>query len=594
MADTPAPGRPAPSGAAGDALRFDAERLRVLVEYSAALRWQMTSIALVMAATAWAGGVAPWAVAGWLAATLLVRELRAAALLRLDRDAERPIDARLRATEWWSLALGAAYGSSSIFMLSMEPGFDGILTMILMSLGAGAVSTTFTVLRAFIGFAAAIAAPVAAMWALGGGWLGLGVAALAVMFLGVQIRFSRQNMKMFEDSYRMRLENADLLHALVEERGHLAQARDAAVAADLSKSRFLAAASHDLRQPMQSLSLNSGALSRMPLAAESRQVADEIGAGIDALRRMLDALLDMSQLDAGSVQPELQPIPLDRMLAAMAERFRAPAQAKQLQLSWHCPEGIHVVSDAQMLQRVLSNLLDNAIKYTAQGGVSMSASDEGGTIALTVADTGRGIDAADQQRVFDDLTQIGNPQRDRTLGHGLGLGIVRRLCRLLGIELRLDSRLGEGTRFTLHLPASRARHAVASEAAQPQPGLVQRRVLVLDDDAAVRVAYAHALATLGCRVRSVGTLPEALLAVAEEAPEVALVDFRLAERVDGLQAVTRLREARPGLAAILITADASDELRARAAQLQVPLLRKPVTDAVLAGAINNALDCARR
>jgi signal transduction histidine kinase/ActR/RegA family two-component response regulator len=571
----------------GDA--FDRERLSVLVGYSAALRWQMLSSMLVIAALAWLGGVDAAHVATWAVLTIAVREARAVALLRLDRRDRRAIAARLRETTAWTVALGLAYGSSSLFMLGMDTAYDAVLTMILMSLSAGAVSTTFTLTPAFVGFAASIALPAALQWLASGSAMGVGVAALIAMFLGVQVRFSRQNLQMFADSYRMRLENAALLRQLTDERARLAQARDAAVAADLSKSRFLAAASHDLRQPLQSLSLNSGVLARMPMPADAREVAGEIGVGIEALRRMLDALLDISQLDAGAVRPELRAIPVERLLDSVAGRFRPTAAAKGLQLRWHAPTGLVVTSDVQLLQRVLSNLVDNAIKFTAEGGITLAAVAAGPRVRLVVADTGRGIAPADRQRVFEDLVQLDNPQRDRAFGHGLGLGIVRRLCVLLGIELAVESAPGAGTTFRLDVPAGEALQPPAAESPAAFPGLVARRVLVLDDDAAVRTAYARSLRALGCEVDDAATLGRALELAAASPPEVALVDYRLPGNVNGLDAVARLRGATPGLTAIIVSADTSAALLDEAARQGVPMLRKPVTEAMLAAAINGAL-----
>lgn len=572
-----------------EARLFDVRRLHILVRFSSSLRWPMASTAVVVAAVAWVGGCPPPLVIAWLLATVGVREARAATLLRLDQRSDLPITPRLRAAAWWTLGLGLAHGASALFMLRLDTASDAVLTMLLISLSAGAVSTTFTVATAFIVYAVAISVPTALMWFFAGGWLGWSVGGLVLMFVGVQIRFARQNLQLFEESYGMRLENVALLRQLSDERSSLAQARDAAVQADLSKSRFLAAASHDLRQPLQSLSLNSGALSRMPLLGESRLIAAEIGAGIEALRQMLDALLDVSTLDAGGVTPALRPIPLDRLVDGICARFRSAAEAKGLHLDCICAAGIVVVSDADMLRRVVSNLIDNAIKFTSRGGITVSVQPDGGHIRLTVSDTGSGINAADQRRVFEDLEQLGNPQRDRAFGHGLGLGIVRRIAHLLGIDYAIESQAGVGTQFHLRLPLGERAEPTVQDNAGSGPDLAARRVLVLDDDEAVRVAYGHALKSLGCQVVCTGTLDEALASLASWQPEVALVDHRLGGQDNGLLAIGRLREALPGLAAIIVSADVSNVLRDEAAHIAAPVLRKPVTDATLVAAVNEAV-----
>jgi signal transduction histidine kinase/ActR/RegA family two-component response regulator len=571
-----------------DLERLDQRRLQLVVEHSAALRWQMTSIMIVIACVAWTGWHPAW-VLSWLTAAIAIREVRAAALVSMAIDTKVSIAVRLQRTAVWTLALGLVHGSAALFMLRLDVAFDAILTMILMSLSAGAVSTTATLHRAFFAYAAALTLPCAVMWFLFGGWLGWSVGALALMFFGVQLRFARKNAQTFEESYAIRLENVELLRQLTEERSLIAIARDAAVQASLSKSSFLAAASHDLRQPLQSLSLNIGALSRRPLDHDSRLICTEIAQSVETLRQMLDALLDISALDAGGVMPHFRQIPLDRLLEAICGGFRPAASAKSLQIAFSCPAGTAVTSDPEMLRRVVSNLVDNAIKFTDQGSVSVTAVALGERVCLTVADTGCGIDPADQTRVFEDLTQLGNSERNRDFGHGLGLGIVRRLCRLLGIEYAIDSRAGAGTRFQLDVPGGQIGAVLNADSASPQPAFIARRVLVLDDDLAVRTAYSHSLRSLGCHVTCVDTLAEALAHATVSEPELALVDYWLAQHDNGIDAVRRLRSIQPRLAAIIVSADMSPELRETAARESIPLLRKPVTDAVLAAAIQNAL-----
>ncbi len=578
--------------------------MQALVDFSQSLRWQMLAAVVAVAAVAWAGGADRWLVAAWLALAVLVREARAATLVRLLSAKAEPIATRLQRTTYWTLALGMVQGASALLMLQLQLqqrdiASSAVLTMIMMSLCAGAVSTTYTVMAAFVAYAGAIAIPTALAWsifaiwqhwAVGAGWQYWGIAALVLMFLGVQIRFARQNMKMFDQSYRMRLENTELLAQISQERELLALARDAAVQADLSKSRFLAAASHDLRQPLQSLSLNSGALLRQELQGESLQIAQEMRAGIDALRQMLDGLLDVSQIDAGAFTPHLQTVPLAALVTGLAAHVRIAAQAKGLRLLDDCPAGLHVVSDVAMLRRIVSNLLDNAIKYTERGVIQIIVRPDGPEhVLLTISDTGCGIPAADHARVFDDLVQVGNAHRDRTRGYGIGLGIVRRFTRMLGIEYTLASTLGEGTTITLRVPCAEGAGPVLASAARVEPGLVARRVLVLDDDEGVRRAYGHALQSLGCWVVGTATLSEALEQVVAHRTEIALVDFRLADSVDGLEAIAQLRRRWPQLAAILVSADLDAAMHEQARRLGVPCLHKPVTDSALAAAINGVL-----
>jgi signal transduction histidine kinase/ActR/RegA family two-component response regulator len=571
---------------------FDQERLAVLVGYSRRLRPQMLAIAAVMALIAWSGGGAASAVIGWLALAAGVREWRAAVLVRLVQDDASPVERRLANAKIWTLWLGLSWGSVAFLMPGMDLVHDALLTMVLMSLSAGAVSTTFTSTPAFVAFGAGLTVPAAMVWAFGGASLGPFMTLLMALFLGVQVRFSRQNLQMFAESYRMRLENRQLLNELSLQRQRLELARDAAVAADHSKSRFLAAASHDLRQPLQSLSLSSSALARLSLPEPAREVAGDISAGIDSLRRLLDGLLDVSQIDAGDVVPEIRSVQIDRLLPLLATRFRPLAESRGLRIVCEAGAPLAVGSDLALLQRVLSNLLDNAIKFTEHGTISLSALPLQGGVRITVADSGIGMAMADQARVFDDLVQIGNPQRDRRQGHGLGLGIVRRLCRLLGATINVESTPGEGSRFHVWLPVATEGQAVLPDQVVEDPSLVARRVLVLDDDPAVGRSCVTLLNLLGGDAVACVTLDEAQQALRERPAEIAVLDFRLAAEHHGLQALAALREQQPGLPAVLVTADVSQELREQAATLGVPLLRKPVTATMLTLAINRALAAA--
>lgn len=573
-----------------DRALFDQRRIEVLVDYSRSLRVQMWIIAAFIAALVAAGGGGHLAAALWLLLFVAVRETRAVALVKLAEARDAPAEPRLRQVMWWSLALGLVHGGAALFMVRLDLAYDALLSMVLMSLAAGAVSTTFTVVPAFNAYALAISVPTTALWVWQGGAVGWGVALLVALFSGVQIRFAQQNMRMFGESYRMRLENAALVRELDQEREQLAAARDAAVQADLAKSRFLASASHDLRQPLQSLELSIGALSRLTLPGDGPAIMRDTVASLAALRQMLEGLIEVSKFDAGSEVPDLRPVPLARLFVALQSDFRRAAEAKGLRLDVQPAGELVVTSDVTMLRRVLANLVDNAIKFTDVGGVTLRAQPVPGWVEVVVEDTGIGIAAPDLDRVFEDLVQLGNPERDRSRGHGLGLGIVRRLVRLLSAECQVQSEPGRGSRFLLRLPAGHCGDdAVLGETRRAEPALIARRVLVLDDDAGVRSAYRHALASLGCDVECCATLEAALQALPQHRPEVALVDYRLGGGVNGRQAIERLRDHQAGLAAVLVSADTSPELARELAPLHVPVLRKPVSEAMLAQAINEAL-----
>jgi len=572
-------------GSAVDAEELDERRLQVIAAQVSGVRWQVALTIVVIAAVAWPAAP-PALVAGWAALVLASRELRSRALLRLAADKTTPIATRLRHTVAWNAVAGIGYGASGLFMVWLDTTGDAVLTMILVSLAAGGVSVSATVIRAYVAYAAPMFVPVALMWALAGPWLGFAVATLVLLFFGVQMRFARDNLATFEQSFRIRQENQALVQRLAAERSELERTRDAAVQANLEKSRFLAAASHDLRQPLQALTLNSGHLARLPLVDDARAIAADIGSSVEQLRTMLDALLDLSKLDAGVVVAAPRRVRLQPQMQAVVAGFRAAVLARGLALECECPADLAVLTDPELLRRMLANLVDNAVKFTASGRVVVSAEPVGDQVEIAVSDSGPGIAAEHQRLIFEDLVQLPVAGIERPSGHGLGLGIVRRAATLLGTEVQLDSAPGRGASFRWRVP-----RVVASEAPAPAdevvPALHGLVVLVLDDDAMVRGAYAAALGRAGATTLTAATAAEALRQI--DRSDAAVVDWRLGEPGDGFQAVERMRALRPGFAAVMVTADTGRSIAEAAARHGVALLRKPVDMATLARALLEAM-----
>ncbi|MDT4829907.1 Adaptive-response sensory-kinase SasA [compost metagenome] len=440
------------------------------------------------------------------------------------------------------------------------------------------------------------------MWLVAGGWLGGGVAALVLMFFGVQTRFARRNLQTFEESFGIRAENQALATSLEFERAQLAIARDQAVRANNDKSRFLAGASHDLRQPLQAMALNVGALRHVAMAPDARAIVEVVDSSLEQLRAMLDALLDVSKLDAGVVVAQPQRVQIERLLTAVMASFGAAAAARRVALHTVCPPGLAVRTDPDLLRRMLANLVDNAIKFSPAGGQvevrvrtqdPLDASDAG--VELTVQDSGPGIAPENHRLVFEDLVQLQASSSGTTpaAGHGLGLGIVRRMAELLGVPVELESRLGAGACFRLRLPraAPVGADGCEGEGAGATWSLAGRCVLVLEDDPMVRGAYLNALGAMGCRVLSAATLDEALAQVDE--PDAVVLDCRLGGGVSGFDAAERLRahrSAQPALPIVMVTADTDPAVVEAARRQALPLLRKPVDDQTLGRALAAAIE----
>ena len=268
----------------------------------------------------------------------------------------------------------------------------------------------------------------------------------------------------------------------------LEAARDAAIKADQEKSRFLAIASHDLRQPVHAIGLFAATLEKRLEGSAEEPLVRNLSRAIDGLDRSFNVMLDISRLDAGAVEPRVQQFPLRDLFRRLHMHFAGQAEQKGLGLRFS-PGGKSISSDPQLLERILGNLVQNAIKYTERGGIVVVARSTASHLNVEIWDTGIGICAADLRKVFDEFFQVGQGERVRTQGLGMGLAIVKRLVRLLGHELIVTSKPGRGTMFRLRVALGGLldiQDVTAGADTLPMPLLQPRTVLVLDDEEAIR------------------------------------------------------------------------------------------------------------
>ena len=355
-----------------------------------------------------------------------------------------------------------------------------------------------------------------------------------------------------------------------------------------SKTRFLAAASHDLIQPLNAARLFASALGEEVAGrgALEKLVADLDGS-IAAADRLIRVLLEISKLDSGAVVPVPEPIALDQLFEDVAREFVLQAQAKGLRLK-RARTTVWVMADRALLTAVLRNLMSNAVRYTSRGGVLLGVRRRGERAAICIHDTGRGIAPEDIERIFGEFERGASTDRE---GLGLGLAIVRRSARLLGVEVETTSVPGCGSRFALAMPVLRRAAAPAAPAAMARTTgqLGAARVLVLDNDAAVLAAMSTLLGKWGLKVVCAASLAEAC-ALMPDAPDIAIMDYRLdgAERGDATyDALAERWGARPPV--ILLTAEASDETEAAATRMGAHRLLKPASPAALRALIATAL-----
>jgi two-component system, sensor histidine kinase len=403
------------------------------------------------------------------------------------------------------------------------------------------------------------------------------IALLAVASL--VISFARENSRQFRESLRIRTENVALLESLAAEKKLVEQALQEVRLASESKSRFLAAASHDLRQPLHALTMFLGTLSFHVTSDEARRLLRRIKDTSVVLEEQFNSLLDLSKFDAGAVKAQVAPFRVDRLIERVVEGFRPEAEAKHLQLEVH---GAPIVgsSDAMLIERVLRNLVGNAVKYTTAGSVSVQVSPLPGEIFVEVRDTGRGIPAEEQKRIFEEYVQLANPARQRRQGVGLGLAIVRRIDSLLGLKMLVKSSPGTGSVFAFYVPLSEQQPAPAP----PEPVIgdtthftTSSVIWILDDDLDVVEALQEQLLVWGAKVRAFPN-PIALLdelRSTTERPQWILTDDMLGSDLSGLETAQLLATEFGFVKVCLITGNTEPQRLAQLRGSGFPLIIKP-------------------
>jgi signal transduction histidine kinase/ActR/RegA family two-component response regulator len=468
---------------------------------------------------------------------------------------------------------------------------DYLVTIILVGLAAGGVGTAAGLVRPYLCWAAPIAL------ALMGGWLWRGTfeGRLTAVLLLLMFGLLALNVR----SFGLTLEQL---------RRQIARANDERQRAEiavLARTRFFAAASHDLRQPLgvlrwygDAVRVHAAHLDHEPLKA----IGEGIGRALEHAEPLIGKYLDIAKIEAGALELSMQPLQLARMLEEVRQSYQREAEARGLQLSarYGVEAGeLRVVVDHGVLRSILDNLVGNAIKFTPAGSVTMIAelvdAPAGRLVRVSVRDTGIGIPPQEHARVFEDFYQIGNPDRSRSRGLGLGLAIVRRQAALLGTQVRLHSELDRGSTFVIDLPqAADAEHEVTGlpprSLLAATPGV---KVLVVDDEPEIRIAIQVMLEAVHWSVRTASGLEEALAELADGfAPDALIVDHRLRDGQTGIEVIDELRRSGCQAAAVIVTGDTSPEQLVSLGAAGLPVLHKPVRGDEIVSALSEEI--ARR
>jgi signal transduction histidine kinase/CheY-like chemotaxis protein len=478
---------------------------------------------------------------------------------------------------------GFTIGTGSVWMMdASRPDVQIVALLLIFAVTGGAVGAMGAYLPAFYVFFFSVSL-VPAVWLF---WLGdvwhITVGALFVLWFLAVAEQARRTSHNFTEAIRLRLENQNLVEDLRREKA-------AAEEANVAKSRFLASASHDLRQPVHAMSLFVSALRAHDMNPEARGLLDHIDASVRSLSGLFGGLLDISRLDAGVVEVSRSSFAIQPIIERVCRDYEAEAATKHIELRVR-PTRAFVNTDAMLFERILRNIVANAVAYTDRGRILVGCR-RGSQLRVQVWDTGRGIEPAEQGRVFQEFYQIGNPERDRTRGVGLGLAIVKRLTALLDHRLELRSELGKGTRFSIDVPyaSALAQGGIAATHAAPAPAQQgSGLILVVDDEVAIQLAMKSLLQSWGYSVVAAGSGAEMLERVATNptVPRLIICDYRLRDNETGSEVIERLRhEYNEELPGMLITGDTGPDRLKEAQASGYRLLHKPVPNAKLREAI---------
>jgi len=503
---------------------------------------------VAVAAVYW-GAVDRMLLIGWVAAMLAEMALRLRQTQQFRR-ARIDVDSVHAWTARWVVQAGIAgvlWGAAGLlFFLPAEPLKLLVLVTVVLGVAFGSLTLYATHQPALYAFLPAALLPLALRLAMQPDSAYVTAAVVLLAMFGFTMYFGRNFAVAVFDSARNNFENELLVGQLLNEKRVADEARRAAEEATRSKTKFFAAASHDLRQPLQAIGIYCSLLKKRA-EGPVEPLAKSLSAAVDSLSKLVEELLEISRLDAGAIQPRLQQVLLDEMLAQVAQEFRPLANGKGLELRVRKPS-LAIESDPVLLARVLRNLLGNAIRYTASGGVLLAARPRGGLVSIEVWDTGPGIHQSELSRVFDEFYRGESSKGEPASGFGLGLSIVRRICNVLGHPLIVTTRPGSGTVFRIEVPPSALpHHGPLPDTALTDSSictLTGHRLVLIEDNEEIRNSLQHLLRSWGAEVIAEAGMTPALDGQLAQQLRIDLVvaDQNLGDGVSGTDVVLAIRE----------------------------------------------------
>lgn len=494
---------------------------------------------------------------------------------------------------WWANAfvVGAAANALSwsivpvFFLLPEQPIYVLFVTCLYAGYISGSVASTSVYFPAFLGFALPLTVLCSARVFMEPDPVYLAIGIMIWFYAIASYSFAKKNNRSILEAIELKFENTDLLEELREQ-------RDTAEQAVLAKNHFLAATSHDLRQPLHALGLFVEAMESEIGEHSSGRTLDKIRESTDALTKQLHGMLDLSTLDAGVVEYHPRHLALGPLISRLADDFRVQAVRKRLIFEIDEPESV-VFCDENALERILRNLISNAINHTDVGNVSINVvKNTPKCITIKISDTGSGIPADQFEKIYVEYHQLRNPGRDRRQGLGLGLAIVKRLCLLGALDLDLESTAGSGTTFSLTVPEGDQEQMADLLLPVNLDKLDGAHVVVIDDDEDIISSTTNMLQRWGCVTLGALRAEDALLQLHEEnaIPDIVILDFRLASGATGLEAMVLFKkEFAEQLRYIIITGETMPSQLKAVNDAGIPILHKPVRPEELRSTLNYLL-----
>jgi len=475
---------------------------------------------------------------------------------------------------------GCMWGVLGLVYVQIDkPVISVVLLMIYTGLVANASATMASVLPLYLLFVSPILIPTAYQFYSFDDQQSYWITALIILYLTVSFINTIRIRAAMRQSILLSFENLDLIESLRVENSKTESALENAEQANLAKSRFFAAASHDLRQPLQSLSMFTTTLATNLETKSQKKIVSHIDNSVRSLEGLFNALLDISTLDAGTLKLRQRHFHLKPLVEDLSVGFHELTSGKPLTLKVDVED--HVVhTDPMLLNRIIQNLVENAVRYTRNGSVTITTKLVDGTVSLSVADTGIGIPEKKRNQIFEEFVQLNNPGRDRNKGLGLGLSIVHRICNLLKLPLNVESEVGKGSIFTVDIELGDCSLVVQQDVRNSVfPSILDDMfVLVIDDEEDILIAMEGLLEVWGCTVMIASSGKEAVqqLIEYESCPDAVITDYRLSGNETGGDALELIRKhCQAKVPAIIVTGDIAPDRLLEIEKLNLPVLHKP-------------------